>query len=170
ATAQRLGISGDRARAHLAALREYRKADGAAFEQLVQEVYSSRKFPEQKDPDLMLYGGGFFSGADKRLMDDVRAETPEGLATTTYPFEDSRLPHLLFRYRARNFPESLSAEEQAEWEEYRYQRLTEPDGGGSICLDAFQEEIESLLASDEVTDEQRQLLNQLLDYADTLLS
>ena len=170
ATAERLGISGDRARANLATLRDIRSTDGAAFQQLVQGVYTSREFPQRTDPDLMLYGGGFFGASDKRLMDDVRAAAPEALATTTYPFEDSRLPQLLFRYRARNYPQTLSPLEQGEWEEYRYQRLTEPEGGGSICMDAFQEEIETLLASDETTQAQQHLLNQLLEYADTLLA
>ena len=108
ATAERLGISGDQCRAHLAALREERGRDAAAFVAKIQAVYAGREYGEITDPDRMLYSGGFFSHNDKRVMDQVRESSPEELPSTTFPFEDSRLPEMLFRYRARNYPESLS--------------------------------------------------------------
>ncbi len=67
-----------------------------------------RSFDAPDDPDLMLYSGGFFSEQDKRVMEQLRAQTPEALATGSFVFEDSRLPEMLFRYRARNYPGSLS--------------------------------------------------------------
>ena len=169
AIAQRLGIDGQACRAHLAALRAYRSTDPAAFNQKIQAVYTGRKFPDQTDPDRMLYSGGFFSGGDRRLMDRLKASSAEELATSTFPFEDTRLPEMLFRYRARNFPESLSAEEAAQWEEYRFSYLTDPEFGASICMKAYQEEIESRLAGDDLSEPQRELLQQLLDYGDSLL-
>ena len=56
------------------------------------------------------------------------------------------------------------------WEEYRFQRLTDPDAGASLCMEEFQAEIEKLMAAAELSDEQQALLEQLLDYADTLLA
>jgi len=169
ATAQRLGISGELCRAHLAALREYRARDQAGFNTKIQAVYTGRKFNEQTDPDRMLYSGGFFSSGDRRLMDQLRSNSPEDLASSSFPFEDSRLPEMLFRYRARNFPDTLSPEERAQWEEYRFQYLTDPEMGASICMEEYQEEIEAMLAGDDLSDEQRVLLQQLLEYGDSLL-
>ena len=63
------------------------------------------------DPDASLYGGGFFSGSDKRKMELIRSAEPDHLKTMSIPFDDQRLPEMLFRYRARNWPESLSEEE-----------------------------------------------------------
>ena len=117
----------------------------------------------------MLYSGGFFSDADRREMDRLREASPEQLASESFVFEDSRVPEMLFRYRARNFPDSLSAEERAQWEEQRFQYLTEPEAGASITLDQFQARIDALLQ--ESGDEKRQqLLEHLLEYGDGLLA
>ena len=169
-TAARLGISGEQCRRHLAALREYRGRDMQGFTDKLQGVYGGRSFAEITDPDRMLYGGGFFSAQDKKAMDRVRDESPEDLANGSFVFEDKRLPEMLFRYRARNFPESLSAEELAQWEEFRFQRLTEPEAGASICMEEYQELIETLVGSGELNLEQCELMRKLLDYSDTLLS
>ena len=118
----------------------------------------------------MLYSGGFFSAQDKRVIEQVHAQTPQELAEGSFVFEDQRLPEMLFRYRARNYPQSLTEDERATWEEYRFQRLTDPDAGASLCMEEFQAEIEKLMATDELTAQQQALLEQLLDYADTLLA
>jgi len=170
ATAERLGISGQQCRKHLAALREHRGRDAKSFTDKLQAVYSGRSFEEVTDPDRMLYGGGFFSAQDKRVMDQVREESPEELASASFVFEDKRLPEMLFRYRARNFPDSLSAQERAQWEEYRFQRLTDPEAGASICMEEFQALIEELLAAGDLPAEKQALLQQLLDYSDSLLA
>jgi exodeoxyribonuclease-1 len=170
AIAERLGISGERCRTHLESLRAYRAGDGAGFTAKIQGIYEGRVFEPQSDPDLMLYGGGFFGAQDKQVMDQVRAQTPEELAAGSFVFEDQRLPEMLFRYRARNYPDSLSPEEHATWEEFRFQRITEPDFGASYCMEEFQAEIEGLLARDDLPGPQRVLMEQLLDYADTLLA
>tara|TARA_R110002072_G_scaffold5811_2_gene36146 strand:- start:30526 stop:31974 length:1449 start_codon:yes stop_codon:yes gene_type:complete len=170
ATAQRLGISGETCRRHLDALRKYRDLEAAGFTEKVQAVYAGRKFAAVSDPDLMLYSGGFFSEPDKRTMEQVKAKTPEELAAATFVFEDKRLPEMLFRYRARNYPDSLTPDERALWEEYRFQRLTEPEFGAGYCMEEFQDDIESLTASGELAPAQQALMEQLLDYADTLLA
>ncbi len=169
-TAKRLGIDGQGCRKHLATLREYRAIDPVAFNDKIQAVYTGRKFPEQTDPDRMLYSGGFFSDSDRRVMDRLRSSSPEELASASFPFEDARLPEMLFRYRARNFPQSLSDEESAQWEEYRFGYLTDPEMGASICMEDYHEQIESRLGGDDLSDAHRKLLEQLLEYGDSLLS
>ena len=170
ATAQRLGINGEQCREHLGALRNYRDGDAAKFTAKVQAVYGGREFATVTDPDLMLYSGGFFSESDKRVMEQIRAQTPEELAAATFVFEDKRLPEMVFRYRARNYPDSLSPEEHAIWEEYRFQRLTEPEFGAGYCMEEFQADIEALSAGGELSPAQQALMERLLDYADTLLA
>ena len=170
ATAKRLGISGDQCRTHLQALRAYRGLDAKGFTAKVQAIYLGNKFQDRSDPDEMLYSGGFFSAQDKRVMDQVRTQSPEELATGSFIFEDERLPEMLFRYRARNYPDSLTLQEQSVWEDFRFQRLTEPESDGSYCMEQFQTEVEELMASGERSDGERALLEQLLEYADSLLS
>jgi exodeoxyribonuclease I len=170
ATAQRLGISGEQCRQHLEALRGYRAQDTAGFTAKVQAIYGGRNFDTPNDPDLMLYSGGFFSEQDKRVMERLRAQTPEALAAGSFVFEDNRLPEMLFRYRARNYPGSLAPQELALWEEFRYHRLTDSESGAGYCMEEFHAEIEALMASADLSGGQQALLEQLLDYADTLLA
>jgi len=77
----------------------------------------------ESDPDFMIYSGGFFSDADRKLMDVVRESTSEQLVMLNLPFRDRRLPEMLFRYRARNFPESLDEQERQRWETFRHSRM-----------------------------------------------
>lgn len=170
AIAERLGIDGERCRTHLAMLREYRQADAQGFKQKLAEIYQQRARPCVTDPDLALYSGGFFSDHDRRCMDAIRAASPGELTEHSWVFEDQRLPEMLFRYRARNFPESLSGPERAQWEEYRFERLTDPQSGASICMDAFHAEIAALQADSSLAPPSRRILEQLLDYSDTLLA
>jgi exodeoxyribonuclease-1 len=170
ATAERLGISGEACRRHLAALRAYRDPDPEGFTKKIQAVVGGRTFGEETDPDRMLYGGGFFSDQDRRTMDRVRDSNPADLGETSFAFEDARLPEMLFRYRARNYPETLDAAEQALWEEYRFQRLTEPGSGAQLCMEGYLRLIDTLLADKSMAGEQRKLLQDLLEYGDSLLA
>ena len=170
ATAARLGISGESCRQHLAALREYRGRDEQGFTRHIQAIVTGRDFAEVTDPDRMLYAGGFFNEQDKRVMQQVRDSTPEELATASFPFADRRLPEMLFRYRARNYPQTLSPQELAQWEEYRFQRLTEPEAGASICMEEYQELIDQMLGTGELTAQQTDLMQQLIVYGDSLLA
>ncbi len=54
--------------------------------------------------------------------------------------------------------------------EFRFERLTEPQSGASYCMEDFQAEIEALLGSGELAPAQSALLEQLLEYADSLLA
>jgi exodeoxyribonuclease I len=118
----------------------------------------------------MLYSGGFFSQQDKQAMEKVRRLSPEDLVTAEVVFEDGRLPEMLFRYRARNYPETLTPEEFATWEDYRFGRLTDPEFGAGYCMEEFQADIAAIQASGELSRAQQSLMEQLLDYADTLLA
>tara|TARA_R110000823_G_scaffold295738_6_gene415692 strand:+ start:18516 stop:19976 length:1461 start_codon:yes stop_codon:yes gene_type:complete len=168
--AQRLGLDGERCRRHLAMLQNYRQTESKAFNEKIREIYKKRTSAETVDPDLALYSGGFFSDQDRRSMEAIRAARPEELASQSWVFEDQRLPEMLFRYRARNYPQTLSSEERAQWEEYRYQRLTDPAAGASICLEEFHTQIEALQADSSLSEDKRQVLEDLLLYADTLLA
>lgn len=89
----------------------------------LRAVFQDKERPNETDPDAMLYSGGFFDEHDRRLAERVRRSQPEQLATDAFAFHDARLPELLFRYRARNFPDTLNAAEQERWREYCRKRL-----------------------------------------------
>jgi len=113
------------------------------------------------DVDEDLYGG-FVGNDDRRTLQRLRALSPEQLASKRPSFSDARLAELVFRYRARNFPQTLSAPETAQWQEHIAHRLHD-GAGGSQTLAAFFEQIDAL---EEAADERGQeILGALVDYA-----
>ncbi|MBV8667293.1 MAG: exodeoxyribonuclease I [Burkholderiaceae bacterium] len=117
------------------------------------------------DVDEDLYGG-FVGNGDRRQLNQLRQLAPEQLAKTTTSFDDNRLEELLFRYRARNFPETLDESDRHRWEEHRAARLL--DGAGGIRnAEQWFDEIDQL---SETTDAQgEEILGALYDYAETIL-
>ncbi|MCX2796032.1 exodeoxyribonuclease I [Microbulbifer thermotolerans] len=134
----------------------------------LHRVFLDGEFPP-RDVEARLYDG-FFSDADRDLCRELHrglAERgPQALAAEV-PFADQRLPELLFRLRARNFPETLSAEEQSRWQEWRYRRLTDPAAGASITLESYFEQIAELR---EQFPDKVALLDQLEAWGDSLLA
>ncbi len=122
--------------------------------------------PKEAAPDVDedLYGG-FIGNADRRRLNQLRALSPAELAHSRTGFDDDRLPELLFRYRARNFPETLTPEESGRWEVHRAARLLEGEGGARN-VDALFAEIDTL---SETADERGEaILGALYDYAEAI--
>jgi len=90
--------------------------------QKLREIYMPTQPRPPGDPDHALYDG-FLAEHDRRLLTRVRAASPQALAQQQFPFEDPRLPELLLRYRARNFPQTLDAADRALWREHCAERL-----------------------------------------------
>ena len=112
--AQRLGIDKKKCQINLDTLRSNTKL----VDTIRQVFQQDRKFDNKGNVDAMLYDG-FFSYKDKVIFEKIRNTPAEKLAKTRFPVSDKRFTELFFRYRARNFPQSLTAEEQAKWLEYR---------------------------------------------------
>jgi Exonuclease I len=51
----------------------------AGIEKKLVDVFSINEFEKQTDPDLMLYGGGFFSQLDVQNMQQIRACTKKSI-------------------------------------------------------------------------------------------
>ena len=135
----------------------------------VQRVHTLAEFPPETDPDLMIYSGGFFSDADRREIARLRELPPDELATTRFSFQDQRLPEMLFRYRARNWLQTLTEGEREDWDAYRLQRLTESDAGSSITLDDFQQRLIDLRSESTGNSSRLALLDELEQWADHVM-
>jgi exodeoxyribonuclease-1 len=140
----------------------------SGIETKIQQVFSAHEFPPITDPDQALYGGGFFSDADRRLMEFVRTTPVAELAGLNLDFVDDRLSEMLFRYRARNWPESLSADEQRRWDEFRHDRLTKPKADVGITLDDYRSRLAKLMVDPELGERERGILSELADWPDKL--
>lgn len=158
--AERLQIDMDRCRRHW---RQLREAKGLA--EKLSALYSQRQFEPKDDPDVMLYDG-FFSDDDRKMIDAVRRCGPEELSAKHFAFNDARLPELLWRYRARNYPASLNEEDRQRWLRFCRQRLRKP-APGSLGLASFRERLMALAESESKAG-RLQLLQDLANYADAL--
>lgn len=102
---------------HLALLRKT-----GVGERLAAVFARDGAFPKAKDVDGGLYDG-FVGDQDKTHMRAVRGASVRDLTDFHPAFTDERLTPLLLRYKGRNFPQSLSADERAAWEAYRTARV-----------------------------------------------
>jgi exodeoxyribonuclease-1 len=129
----------------------------------VSEIYA--RPPElhaaSSDPDHLLYSGGFFSAGDRHLMKKVLAVPPADLPRHLWSFQDPRLPLMLFRYRARNFPETLSTEEAQTWDRDRRRRLVDSTDPGYFTVRDFQAALSESRASRVDDSAALRLLDQL---------
>ena len=95
--------------------------------------------------------------------------TPEALAEWVHDgklsFDEARYNELLFRFRARNWPETLTSEEKERWLKLRRARLMEGEGGART-LETFAEEVEELADSygENITEENEELCGALEDW------
>ncbi|KAF7599332.1 MAG: exodeoxyribonuclease I [Candidatus Dactylopiibacterium carminicum] len=130
---------------------------------LWQQVYRREEAAALVDVDEDLYGG-FVGNADRRTLNHLRSLEPAALAQSRVSFEDSRLEELLFRYRARNFPESLNDQEQLRW--HTHCVACQHEDGGTRNLNAFFELIDRL--GEEADERGEAILGALYDYAEQI--
>jgi len=140
---------------------------GRLLDGLWGDVFQREPFaPADVDEDLY---GGFIGNEDRRALNRVRATPPEQLAERAaqgkLAFHDGRLDELVFRWRARNFPATLSAEEAERWQAHCTARLHGGEGG-ALTLAAFMDRIDQL---GETADERgEEILGALYDYAEQI--
>ena len=160
---ERLGIDPAIVDERLARIR----AAGPALAEKVRQVFVRERPAGDIDVDAALYDG-FIGDGDKRLCAQVRITPPHLLAKAQYAFRDARLPELLFRYRARNWPDSLLPSERERWNAYRRHRLGDGDQPGLPGHDfaAFRMEVAQLHEAGTLDAEKRVLLDALDAWAD----
>lgn len=140
ADAERLALDLARCRTHLARI----QAAPGLTAKLAAVYATPYAHPVPTDPELMIYSGGFFNDRDRQLMTAIRAAPPTALADFRGSFQDPRLKTMLFRYRARNFPETLTAAEQEDWQKFCRLRLAGGDDGSWLSMTAYLQKIREL--------------------------
>lgn len=165
AVASKWGLDVDQALRHA----EVAQARAHTLAGLWPEVFGRPESEQVIDVDEDLYGG-FIGPGDRRILQRLLALPPQQraqrLAERSPAFDDARLDDLLFRYRARNFLETLNETERQRWSGHCRARLYE-GAGGATTLAAFVERVdelgEPLLESDD--ERGQNILAALQDYA-----
>jgi exodeoxyribonuclease-1 len=156
-TAAKWGIDIDLAMKHA----EHVARDAKLLAGMWPAIFERPPRAEVTDVDEDLYGG-FVGNDDRRTLQRLQAMTGAQLAAARPSFTDRRLDELLFRYRARNFPDTLSDDERHQWQQHCAHRLHDGAGGG-LTLTAFFEQIDEL--GEEADERGQDILGALVDYA-----
>lgn len=135
----------------------------AGLDAKLRELFGGQHFVAETDPDAMLYDG-FIQSVDRRACDQVLQTEPEYLAGLQGKFNDIRLPELLFRYRARNWPETLDQQEKIQWQAYCQQRLNDEAGKTGINLKSYGQKLATLSIDATLDDDKRSIVDALLDW------
>jgi exodeoxyribonuclease-1 len=88
---------------------------------------------------------------DTRLHAQIRVAEPEQLGSFQGRLRDPRGDQLLFRYRARNWPQTLDADERERWLAYRQDRLALESGLSEYSFSHYFAEIDLLADSDDAS-------------------
>ncbi len=129
------------------------------FAENIRSLLEGRpEFKKSPDPEAQLYDG-FVGDRDKIRIETVCNASERELADFHPQFDDERLPGLLLHYKGRNFPQTLSESEAAQWEQLR----TEPI---KRQLTGFMKAVERIAV--KASDEQRFMLEELQLWAESV--
>ncbi len=157
-SADRFGIDVGRAQTHAA----HAAALGATLDALWPAVFVRPPPADPVDVDEDLYGG-FVGDADRARLQRCVDAGPDGCDRLP-AFDDPRLEELAFRWRARNFPETLDANGRERWRAHCALRLHHGHAGART-LAAYAECIDTLADAHADDDRVQGLLEALVDYA-----
>jgi exodeoxyribonuclease-1 len=121
--------------------------------------------PNDATVDGMLYDG-FFGPNDKQTMSALRAANPTDITDLAAKLSDKRLQQLAPLYKARNYPQTLSSDERAAWEQHVSRQLFE--GGSSSKLSKYFACLQELAAG-TLTSQQEYLLEELQLYGESVM-
>lgn len=162
--AERFGLDWDQAQIHM----EYLSQRPGLREKMLQAMAIERPTQQTtEDVEQQLYSGPFFSDQAKSQMEIIRQAEPEQLASLALDWDDPRLPQLLFRYRARNYPQTLSQPEIERWRRHCQERLT----SGSqhhLSVDEFVLKLEQLAQQHADNERHMGIIKALANYLQSL--
>lgn len=157
--AERTGLDRDLCMRNLELLRK----NPDVRNKLIELFSVGQQFEESNDVDSQIYNG-FFSPSDRSTMDIIRETAPQNLPALDLSFEDKRMKELFFRYKARNYPSTLSYDEQQRWFQHRRDYFTE------ARLTDYLQQIQLLMDVHHEDEKRCQQLKALVNYAYELAS
>lgn len=155
----RLQIDPGQCRAHAG-----RILRAAGVDARIQEAHRAA-WPAAQDVDAALYDA-LPDRRDQALHREIRSASPDELGRLAGRFCDPRGNELLWRYRARNWPESLDPAESAEWRADVASRLSDPAYPRNLM--SFRAALEGA-RSTSLSAAQTALLNSLAAWAAAVL-
>ena len=129
----------------------------------MRELFSiNNDYPVNSDVDAQIYSG-FLNGQDLLRCETIRTTPVHLLETLSITFDDPRLTTLFFRYKARNYPQALTEQEQRIWQDHCRDKLN------TIEIQNYLQSLEQLAEIYIQKPEKLTLLKQLYQYCHYLV-
>jgi len=155
--AKELGIDAKQCRESM----DFFSANNQLVNKLIDVFNTEAKSKKDQQPEQKLYSGGFASANDKAESKTITSLAPQQVATFQPNFDDPNLDALWRRYKARNYPLSLSSEEQEKWARHREAYLIEHSN-------AYVERLNVLAIEHQHSPEKIEVLQKLGHYLEFL--
>ena len=113
--AKELGVDAKQCRLSM----DFFSANRQLVEKLISVFNTDAKINKEQQPEQKLYSGGFPTANDKQQAKMICALSPQQIINHEVNFDDPNLATLWWRYKARNYPQTLTIEEQQKWARHR---------------------------------------------------
>ena len=113
--AKELGVDAKQCRLSM----DFFSANRQLVEKLISVFNTDAKINKEQQPEQKLYSGGFPTANDKQQAKTICALSPQQIINHEVNFDDPNLATLWWRYKARNYPQTLTIEEQQKWARHR---------------------------------------------------
>lgn len=119
--AKELGIDAQQCRQSM----NFFKENKQLVEKIIAVFDTEPKPSKDQQPEQKLYSGGFPTANDKNQSKTIAALSSQQVASHQVNFDNPNFDNLWWRYKARNYPQSLTIEEQQKWSRHRDAYLIE---------------------------------------------
>ena len=158
---EQLQIDMDKCMQHL----EYIKDNRVHIEEKIQSIYKKDSDRELSiDVDQSLYDN-FISNQDIKICTEIQHLSLDQMSSFKPNFEDRKLSKLFLNFKARNYPETLTEDEQEDWFEIVQSRV-QNGKNGYLSFEHFEKSLNKLK---EVNPKKSHLWQELEEYANKLL-
>ena len=158
---EQLQIDMDKCMNHLT----YIKNNQLHIEEKIQSIYKKDSDKEPTiDVDQSLYDN-FVSNKDRKICNQIQHLSIDQMSSFRPNFEDKKLSRLFQNFKARNYPETLTEDEQEDWFEIVQARV-QSGKNGYLSFESFEKSLSRLKEADP---SRSNLWKQLEEYADRML-
>ncbi|MBA5249629.1 MAG: exodeoxyribonuclease I [Gammaproteobacteria bacterium] len=135
------------------------------LKKIAQDLYKNDDKPTPSlDVGQTLYDG-FMDNADRRISDEIQKLSATQLKSFHPKFKAEKLNTLLIHFKARNYPESLTEEEQENWFDTVQGRVQQGENG-YLSIDEYTQSIHAMRAAHP---DKEALWQQLEEYTKSFL-
>jgi exodeoxyribonuclease-1 len=142
---------------------EFIKNNQNQIAKVAQDLYrNDQERAPTPDVDQSLYDG-FMDNADRRISEQIQTLNVEGLKNFHPQFKDTKLSQLLMHFKARNYPKSLTQDEQEDWFEVVQSRMQAGENG-YLSIDEYSKRVNAMR---QTHPDKQNLWQQLEKYAES---